>query len=108
MHCISIQIQPEHISNFDQKSFLAHVKMIGRSPEIDDFQEKGKHYLQFNFFTERPYSLWQELTTTLYQNKDYGGIIGPVSIVICENEDSDEECLLLHHFDKNEKIDALK
>ncbi|MES2676371.1 MAG: hypothetical protein V4660_19185 [Pseudomonadota bacterium] len=106
MYCISVQIQPEFLTSFNKSDFLLRVRAAGRSPEIDDFLEKGQRYLQFNFFTEQPKLLWQELQMALYNNPDYSEIIKPISIVICEDE-SASECLLLHHFDRNEKPDQL-
>lgn len=106
MHCISIQIQAKFIATFNKNDFLLRVRAAGRSPEIDDFEEKGKRYLQFNFFTEKPKLLWQELQMALYKNNEYGEIIKPISIVICEDEIVGE-CLLLYHFDSNEEISQL-
>jgi hypothetical protein len=108
MHCISIQIQPDCLANFDRHEFLLRVRAAGRSPEIDTFQEKGVHYLHFNFFTEQPKLLWQELQTALYSSSEYGHIIGSISIAICDNENENDALLVLHHFDSNEKIDSLK
>lgn len=110
MHCISIQIAPEFLADFDRDDFLLRVRALGRSPEIDAFSEKGKAYLQFNFFTELPKLLWQDLEAALYKNITYGKIISRVSIVVCQNEDENaaEDFLVLHHFDSNEKIDSLK
>ena len=106
MHCLSIQIQPEFLANFNKNDFLLRVRAADRSPEIDHFEEKGTRYLHFNFFTERPKMLWQELQMALYNDSEYGEVIKPISIVICEDEDANE-CLLLHHFDSNEKLNQL-
>lgn len=104
MQCISIQIQPKHSREFDRDQFLQRVRTI-RSPEVDAIEEKGKLYLSFNFFTEFPAQLWQELSTALYQDATYGAVIAPVSVVICEGE-TEDECLLLHHFDSSERLDT--
>lgn len=104
MQCISIQIQPKHSREFNRDQFLQRVRAI-RSPEVDAIEEKGKLYLSFNFFTEFPAQLWQELNAALYQDATYGAVIAPVSVAICEGE-TDEECLLLHHFDSSEKLDS--
>ena len=104
MHCISIQIQPKHSRDFDRAAFLQRVRDI-RSPEIDAIEEKGKLYLSFNFFTEFPAQLWEELQKCLYKDTHYTSVIAPVSVAICESEE-DEACLLLHHFDTSEPLDS--
>jgi hypothetical protein len=105
MQCISIQIQPKYSREFDRDQFLQRVRAI-RSPEVDAIEEKGKLYLSFNFFTEFPAQLWQELSACLYKDATYATIIAPVSVAICEGE-TDDECLLLHHFDSSEQLDTL-
>lgn len=104
MYCISFQIQPKFAREFDRVEFLRHVRPV-RSPEIDAIEEKGKLFLSFNFFTEFPSQLWQELQQALFANADYASQLAPFCIVICEGENEDE-CLLLHHFDTNEKLDS--
>lgn len=103
MHCISIQIQPKYAREFNRHDFLGRVRHI-RSPEVDAIEEKGKLYLSFNFFTEFPAQLWQQLSEALYQDAAYAAVLAPVSVVICEDEAS-EDCLLLHHFDSSERLD---
>lgn len=104
MQCISIQIAPKHAHAFDRTEFLNRVRAI-RSPEVDAIEEKGKLFLSFNFFTEFPAQLWQELQQATYLDPGYAAKIAPVSIVICEGE-SDEECLLLHHFNSDDVLDS--
>lgn len=104
MHCISIQISPKHAREFDRAALLERVRGI-RSPEVDAIEEKGKLFLSFNFFTEYPAQLWQELQAALYLNADYAAQIAPLSIVICEGE-TDDDCLLLHHFNNDEPLDS--
>ncbi|RYY76073.1 MAG: hypothetical protein EOO52_00670 [Gammaproteobacteria bacterium] len=107
MQSISIQIQPEFLAEFDRAAFLTQVRSVGRSPEIDEFTEKGKTYLSFNFFTEFPKKLWQDLQQALYQHAEYSKIISPISTAVCEDESHPEGYLILHHFDKTEKVDQL-
>lgn len=104
MQCISIQIQPKYSRDFNREAFLQRVRTI-RSPEVDAIEEKGKLYLSFNFFTEFPAPLWQALNECLYKDPTYSANIAPVSVAICEGE-TDDECLLLHHFDSSEKLDT--
>lgn len=104
MHCLSIQIKPSAASSFDQVDFLERVRQIGRSPEIDSFSEKGQDYLNYNFFTEQPHTLWNQLKTHLYDHPQYGSHISPISIVVCEGQQQEDD-LLLHHFDAGEKLD---
>jgi hypothetical protein len=72
---------------------------------VDAIEEKGKLYLSFNFFTEFPAPLWQALRECLYKDPTYSATIAPISVAICESE-TDDECLLLHHFDSSEKLDT--
>jgi hypothetical protein len=107
MQSISIQIQPEFLAAFDRATFLEQVRSVGRSPEIDEFTEKGNTYLSFNFFTELPKKLWQDLQQALYQHAEYSKIISPISVAVCEDESYPEGFILLHHFDVNEKVSNL-
>jgi hypothetical protein len=104
MYCISIQIRPKYSQAFDQQAFLSRVRRI-RSPEIDAEEEKGKLFLSFNFFTEFPKALWEDLANALYKDPEYGELISEQSLAICEDDAGD--CLLLHHYDVSEKLDSL-
>jgi hypothetical protein len=106
MQSISIQIQPEFIENFDRAVFLSQVRAVSRAPEIDEFKEKTKTYLTYTFFTEFPKTLWQDLQNALYRHVEYSAIISPISIAAYEDETLPQGYLLLHHFDKTEKVDS--
>jgi len=107
MQSISIQIQPEFVATFDRVAFLTQVRAVGRAPEIDEFTEKSKTYVNYTFFTEFPKTLWQDLQTALYQHAEYSGVIAPISIAACEDESHPKGYFLLHHFDPTEKVDSL-
>lgn len=104
MYCISFQIQPKFAREFDRAEFLRRVRPV-RSPEVDAIEEKGKLFLSFNFFTEFPAQLWQELQQPLFADTEYAPKLAPFCVVICDDENEDE-CRLLHHFDTNEKLDS--
>ncbi len=104
MYCISFQIQPKFARDFDRSEFLRRARPV-RSPEVDAIEEKGKLFLSFNFFTEFPAQLWQDLHQCLFGDKDYAPQLAPYCLVICEGE-TDDQCLLLHHFDPSEKLDS--
>lgn len=107
MQCISIQIDPAHVKSFDTTRFLAQTRLVERAPEIDSYEEKGKTYLFFNFFTEFPHQLWKDLRQALYDHPDYKSVIGPVSMAVFDDEDQPNEYLLLHHYNPNEPLDQL-
>lgn len=107
MRCLSIQIPPEFVAEFDQTEFLARVRVLGRSPEIDRFKEQGKNHLSFNFFTEMPALLWRDLQTHLYRDAHYGPVISATSIAVCEGVEEADDYLVLHHPDPAEKRDQL-
>lgn len=104
MYCISFQIQPKFAREFDRDEFLRRVRPV-RSPEVDAIEEKGKLFLSFNFFTEFPAQLWHELQPSLFADAGYVPKLAPYCVVICEGE-TEDECLLLHHFDSTEKLDS--
>lgn len=106
MQCLTIQIDSSAIDSFNRQDFLRRLNAIGRSPEIDAFEEKGRKYLNFNFFTELPKVLWDELQTHIYKTDEYGKYLGSISIVACEGERPEDD-LLLHHFDPGIKCDSL-
>lgn len=106
MQCLTIQIDSSFIDSFDRQDFLRRLNAMGRSPEIDAFEEKGRKYLNFNFFTELPKALWDELQIHIYKHDDYGRYISSVSVVACEGERTEDD-LLLHHFDKTIQCDSL-
>lgn len=102
MRCLTVQIPAEFIGDFDRTEFLFRVRKLGRSPEIDAFNEGGKHYLSFHFFTEMPVRLWSDLRQFIYGDPDYGPIISACSIAVCDGATEADEDLLLHHFDPAE------
>ena len=106
MFCISLHIAPEHSRSFDQNLFLQKVKSI-RSPEVDAYEEKKQLHLSFHFFTEFPSDLWAKLQAVLFDPSEYSAMLSAISIVTCEGENEDDYWLL-HHFDKNQKLDRLK
>jgi len=107
MRCLTIQIPPQFVATFDRTEFLLRVRELGRSPEIDAFSEEGNHYLSFNFFTEMPARLWDDLQQNLYRHPEYGAIISQSSIAVCDGEQEADDYLLLHHFDPAEACVSL-
>lgn len=104
MRCLSIQIKPDAVPDFNKAEFLERVRTMGRSPEIDDFEEKSVRHLHFNFFTELPEILWQEMQENLFGDDAFGKNLRRISLVACEGEMRAED-LLLHHFDPSETLD---
>lgn len=105
MFCISIQIRPKISASFPREELLSRVRPI-RSPEVDAYEEKGKLLLSFNFFTELPSTLWQQLNSVLFDESDFALLLRNNAIVLAEDEISDA-CYLLHHYDANEPLDQL-
>ena len=100
MFCISVHILPEYSRQFDQDALLRKVRDI-RSPEIDAYEEKKQFHLAFHFFTEFPAQLWSQLHPVLLDNST-----AAICIVTCEGE-TEKDYWLLHHPDKNQKLDSL-
>ncbi len=106
MKCLSIQLQPELDTTFDEKDVIDLVRSIGRSPEIDIGDDNGK-YINLNFFTENLRLLWDELKTGFKKDKELGKWIDKVAIIVCEGNSGWDDYLLLLHYDKSEAIDTL-
>jgi len=66
MYCLSVHVLPDYVAQFNQPLFLQTVKSVGRTPEIDRFQEKHGPVLQYHFFTEKPVPVWQALDRALF------------------------------------------
>lgn len=107
MRCISIQILPTAVADFDQHRFLSVIKKTGRTPEIDRFTEKKQDMLLYHFFTERPQPLWQELSNLLFKPATACYYLGDIAIVICDAPDEKGDDLLLYHVDSSEQLDPL-
>lgn len=107
MQCISIQIDPSKVGDFDREKFLSQARSVERAPEVDSYEEKGKTYLFFNFFTEFPHQLWSDLKRAYYDHPEYSKIISPISMAVYDDEDQPNEYLLLHHFNPQESLDEL-
>lgn len=105
MYCLSIQVLPEKVSTFDHKKFLQQLAGVSRTPEVDRFQERGQEFLHYNFFTEKPVAVWQELQAALLNPAaDHWA---KALLIACEPLDAPDDARLLHHPDPREKIDTL-
>lgn len=98
-----IQSQEDNAGLFDDLLHL--IKSIGRHPEIDKDPATGM--VALNFFSENVALLWEQLNQNVLQSAELGGWLQTVCIVVCEAPDGGEDELLLYHFDKNERLDAL-
>ena len=50
---------------------------------------------------------WLQLRT-LFDDPRTGGRLAASTIIVCEGKDSWNDCLLLHHFDPNQKLDDVR
>ncbi len=106
MKCLSIQIQPELSDQFKPEDVVALSRSLGRFPEVDKENDEDPN-VYLNYFTERLPALWSELEEGLYKNEELGAWLKSVSICVCEGENGWDDHLLLHHYDKSQKLDAL-
>ena len=76
---------------------------------IDDMREssgKGKvAYRNFDFDTSNERALWKAIRTTLRLNGQPP--IASAMIIVCEGANGWNDYLLLHHYDKSERVDDL-
>lgn len=106
MKCLSIQLQPKIDTSFNEKDLIELVRSIGRSPEIDTSDDKGK-YISLHFFTEDLIVLWGELQQEFRKNNALNEWINKVAIIACEGDRGWDDYLLLSHYDESETINTL-
>lgn len=100
MKCLSVQLQTDKDDSHNVEEVLFLVRSLGRYPEVD-VDEGGGKYVNLNFFTEEADVLWSELDKGLLHDEVLGEWIKKVSIIVCEGETSQDEYILLWHYDEN-------
>lgn len=103
MKCLSVQLQTDLDTTFDEKDIISLVRSIGRYPEIDRGDDKHK-YIHLNFFSENVTLLWEELKAGFMKDQAIYDWMNTVAIIICEGDTDSDDYLLLAHYDKTETI----
>ncbi len=102
MKYLSIQLQPERENNLDKDFVILELQNNGYTVEVEEGEDNGK-YINLNIKTGTLKNTWDNIKDIIFKNPS----IKNSSIVVCEGNQGWDDYLLLHHFDKNEKIDEL-
>ena len=102
MKYLSIQLQPERENNLDKEFVILELQNKGYVAEVNEGEDNGK-YVNLNIKTDNLKNTWDNIKDIIFKNPT----IQNSSIVVCEGNQGWDDYLLLHHFDKNEKIDEL-
>lgn len=71
-----------------------------------DSGEDGGTYYNYTFGALKPFALWQEIQSRLYNVQVTGPHMRRASMAMCSGEDGWEDYLLLYHFDPTVELDA--
>lgn len=106
MKYLSIQIQQGRDLSHTVDEALALSRQLGRFPELDWADDKGK-FIHLNYFSENLVTLWSDLEQGLMNDATLGPWLRAVSVVVCERPENADDLLLLWHWDSGESLDAL-
>ena len=112
MKAISIQIQPHRAPGLDiDEVRTLFERIVASSPLVerhhfDEGHDKG-HYFNFTFGTRDLKALWGILREQVYADRAFGHLVALSSIATCEGSHGWDDYLLLHHFDPEQRCDAL-
>lgn len=102
MKYLNIQIQPERNNSIDESIVIEYLKENGYAPEVAEGNDSGK-YININVKTNNLKALWVRIKIYLENNNN----LYQSSIITCEGNQGWDDYFLLHHYDTNEKTDAI-
>ena len=106
MRLINIQVQPDRAKRLDMTAVDARLRRLAKNKRLvrrfsfDEGDEKGS-YLNFSYLSANPAELWRALRNGALRSLP----LRSASIVVCEGDNSWDDYLLLHHFDRRLKVD---
>jgi len=109
---IAIQVQPHRAPGLDIDGVRALFERVATNASLvehhhfDQGHDKT-HYLNFTFGTRDLKALWDFLSEQMFADPTFGQLLASSSIATCEGAHGWDDYLLLHHFDPEERRDAL-
>jgi hypothetical protein len=112
MKAISIQVQPHRAPGLDIDSVRTLFDRVAtNTPLVEhhhfDQGHDKTHYFNFTFGTRDLKALWAFLSAQMFADPTFGELLARSSIATCEGAHGWDDYLLLHHFDPEERRDAL-
>lgn len=108
MRMIHVQVQPERARRLDVVGVdeslrrIAKKRALVRRFQVEQGNDNGT-YMNFNYVTSKPEELWRALRSGPFRSP----LLRSASMVVCEGENGWHDYLLLHHWDRRLKLDAL-
>jgi hypothetical protein len=102
MKHICIQLQPGLNKGASKEEALHALSSVGCEIEVNEGEDNGK-YINIILKSDKPKELWLKIRS-LYLSKP---TLASSSMITCEGSEGWDNYLLLHHFDKSEKLDEL-
>ena len=110
MPALNVQVQPDLSPELDLAGVLA---LFTTAAELADAElevaagEDDGLYVNYDFRTLDPARLWEVLQSQVFLDSKLGPRLARASIVTCEGNRGWDDYLLLHHYDRAFKLDAL-
>jgi hypothetical protein len=105
---IHVQVQPERAKRLDIAAAneslrrLAKNRTLVRRFKFEEGSDNGS-YMNFNYLTTRPTDLWEALRSGPLRSR----LLRSAAMVVCEGANGWDDYLLLHHWDRRLKLDAV-
>ena len=98
-----IQIQPEREATFNIEIFEESLLELNIQFEVSEGYDNGR-YINYDIETSNLVITWSSIKLKLMNNR----LFTNTSIITCQGNNGWDDYLLLHHFDKAQKIDKLQ
>jgi hypothetical protein len=107
---LTVQVQPELAPALD---FDALADLFSDAADVADAElsisagEDDGPFVNYDFLATNLGRLWDILKDEVIGDSAQGALIANASIVLCEGKRGWDDYLLLHHYDRSEKLDWL-
>ena len=109
MKIINIQIQFSRVPKLNKNGAIQlFCVFFVKSNRISEMKIIRKsEYTNILYKASNIKELWTKLQKDIFRRHKFSPLLRQGSIVVCEGKNSWKDYLLLHHYDDNQKIDAL-
>jgi hypothetical protein len=107
---ICIQVQLSRLKHLEEQELEATCRVLAAGTngvkELQVVRGHGlKSYLNVNFLSDKPLTVWPEIWSALYVRSSFATELRGASIAVATGESGWNDYLLLHHFDPKVELD---